>query len=238
MQGKRNVFLIFRGNRYAPFTQTPNTMNLPQWERTFTSLVSGCSVDCLLSDGPENKFPHPSKIQMSVFATGDTTYLKWAASCFPPQTSVAQQSETSPEWHREERDRAQGASLLRTQLPKPAGTICSAAPETSQAAASCVHIIILLKDSLARACKDSAFTWQQVRVANRESSEIKYLMYDLLFHIAFSLLFANYWSCEYPSMYFLPFSLPLPHLDLTVKTRVLSMPQYSLLAKRHLEHQG
>lgn len=208
----------------------------PSGNELFTSLVSGGSGDCLLSDDTENRFLHHSKIQMSIFTTGDTIYLKWAASRFPPRTSVAQHLETGHEWHREEWDRGQGASLLQTQVPKPAGTICSAAPETSQAAVSCLS-------------HTPSFCWKTPwaglsntqlpncnRYWNRESSEIKDLTYDLLFYIAFSLPFANFWSCKYLSMYFLPFSLPLPHLDLTVKARVLPMPQYSLLAKRHLEH--
>lgn len=69
----------------------------PDGKEFFTSFVSRDSADCLLSAEPENRLLHPSKIQMSVFTTGNTFYLKQAASHFSSQTLVAQYLETSPE---------------------------------------------------------------------------------------------------------------------------------------------
>lgn len=126
----------------------------------------------------------------------------------------------------------QGDSLLQTEVPKPAGIICSAAPET---VASLLCPVCLTYHCSPGRLLGQGFQTLCSKSWNRESSEVKGLTYDLLFYIAFSLLFANYW-CQYLSMLLLPFSLSFPHLDLSVRARVLPVPQNHVLAKSPLKN--
>ena len=173
----------------------------PHRKEFFTSLVSGDSGDCLLLAEPQNRLMPPSKIQKSIFTTGDTVYLKQAASHFSPQTSAAQCLEDQPqaqscptqEGVRSAPTAAGAASLIQTEVPKPAGIICSATSMISQAPMSSLSYtpsfrwktpwLRLSRIELSRCNK----SWKR--------SEIKDLTYDLLFYIAFFLPFANYWSC-------------------------------------------
>lgn len=93
---------------------------------------------------PEDRLPHPPRIRMSVFTTGDTIYLEQAASLFPTDLgsttlgaeSWAQPGITQGRGDQHPQLQGLGASLLQMEGPKPAGIICSAASETIQAPGS------------------------------------------------------------------------------------------------------
>lgn len=98
---------------------------------------------------PEDRLPHPPRIRMSVFTTGDTIYLEQAASLFFPTDlgsttlgaeSWAQPGITQGGWDQHPQLQGQGASLLQMEGPKPAGIICSAASATIQAPGSSCRI--------------------------------------------------------------------------------------------------
>lgn len=122
--------------------------------------------------------------------------FKWAASHFSSQNSVAQHFDTSSE----HQPLISTCSSMDKELPcyrkKSPNLLASSAQQHLRLQpASYVlfiwHTISHQEDSLGRAFKGSTFTLCN-KSWIRESSEIKGLMYDLLFYIAFSLLFVNY----------------------------------------------